>query len=503
MGGADIGALRMVETLSQQGYRVTVVCTMYENPAGIELRPQMMQYTHDVHVLPSFLRANDFPRYIKYLATSRAAHTVLISNSMLAYEMLPALREQLPGVSFVDYLHNEAYDGWKSGGYPTYSVIHQRYLDRSLACSYHLRDWLVERGHSSDRLGVVKLGVDLNRLIETSPGLKAAARQDLYGDKVDNSTTVLLSVARLDPQKRSTLVPLIVNELVTRHGYGCGVDSQKAKKIYMVMVGDGPLRSATERLIEQNNLQACFNLAGTQLDTSAYYKSADVFLLPSKSEGIAVAVSEAMAAGLPIVAAAAGALPEQIGVGSDHTRAGFVVQQNDRNELLEVPEYAQTLFHLLKDDKLMATFAKNGVERVRQSDWHKTLLALLPELATAKAARSRPRSEAELQQLPHPAAQLAIQTQLLEVKSFVDFAVVYNSLSVPPRKGFGRQLQLVCGDTDDTKLWLDNLEETPRSCDANETLEVDALRRSAILQCGSCEHTSLLCVLLRSLSLNA
>ena len=102
IGGADIGALHMVQLFAEAGYRVTVVCTLYKNPQGIELRPLVMQWTHDIHILPSFLRAHDFPRYIKYLIESRGIENVVLSNSQLMYELLPALTEQLPHVKFID-----------------------------------------------------------------------------------------------------------------------------------------------------------------------------------------------------------------------------------------------------------------------------------------------------------------------------------------------------------------------------------------------------------------
>lgn len=102
VGGADIGALHMIQLYAEAGYRVTVACTLYKNPAGLELRPLVLQHTHDVHILPSFLRACDFPRYLKHLIVSRGVEEVIISNSQYMYELLPALSDQLPHVKFVD-----------------------------------------------------------------------------------------------------------------------------------------------------------------------------------------------------------------------------------------------------------------------------------------------------------------------------------------------------------------------------------------------------------------
>lgn len=102
LGGADMGALRMVEMFARRGYRVTVVCTMLRNPESVELRPEFLKFTHDVHTLPAFLRTRDFPRYIKYLIRSRNIRDVIISNSEFAYEILPTLKHEVPDVRFVD-----------------------------------------------------------------------------------------------------------------------------------------------------------------------------------------------------------------------------------------------------------------------------------------------------------------------------------------------------------------------------------------------------------------
>lgn len=59
-------------------------------------------WTHDLHILPAFLRARDMPRYLKHLIESRGIEEVIMSNSQLMYELLPALSEQLPHVRFID-----------------------------------------------------------------------------------------------------------------------------------------------------------------------------------------------------------------------------------------------------------------------------------------------------------------------------------------------------------------------------------------------------------------
>lgn len=136
--------------------------------------------------------------------------------------------------------HNEAYDGWKTGGYPSYSLLSRRYLDRTLTCSRHLRSWLIERGYEASRVAVVKLGVDRRDLIPPSPEQRAAAKSRLLGLAAD--VPVIVTVARLDRQKRSHIVPDILartRELVRE------ADAEAPLPV-LVMLGDGDLRDTVE-----------------------------------------------------------------------------------------------------------------------------------------------------------------------------------------------------------------------------------------------------------------
>ncbi|GAA5865674.1 hypothetical protein JCM3774_004960 [Rhodotorula dairenensis] len=406
LGGADIGLLHMVELYALAGYRVTVVCTLSKVPDGIELRPWVLQYTHDVHVLPSTVRAHDMPRYLVHLVRSRGVEEVILSNSQLVYEMLPALAEQVPHVKWIDYLHNEAYDNWKSGGYPRYSVLAQRYLARTITCSHYLKAWLLERGHlNADRIGVVKLGIEASEFAPPAPSRRHAMKETLLG--VDPETVVITFVGRLDPQKRPVLVPRIANELLERMP-----DAQ----FVIVMLGEGEERHSLTEMIKSFDLDGIVRVEGNQHDPSRYYTASDIFLLPSVSEGISIAVAEAMAMGLPVVTARAGALPEQLGeVPGAHTAAhelgGILVDHvlsTEKDTLL----YADALESLFLDPGLRTRLGRNARKLVGDGyDWRTTLSGLFRE---TELAENLPGHGAALPGYPHPAGTLAVQSLLVE-----------------------------------------------------------------------------------------
>lgn len=82
--------------------------------------------------------------------------------------------------------------------------------------------------------------------------------------------------------------------------------------VRLVLVGDGPARADVEARVADLGLGDMVDLRGYVGDRAAYMdalRSADMFVLPSHAEGVPKVVVEAMAAGLPVIATAVGAVP--------------------------------------------------------------------------------------------------------------------------------------------------------------------------------------------------
>jgi glycosyltransferase involved in cell wall biosynthesis len=78
----------------------------------------------------------------------------------------------------------------------------------------------------------------------------------------------------------------------------------------VLVAGDGPLRPDLEQQIERLGLGDRVSLAGAQTDVPAFLSTLDVFVFPSLNEGLPLAVLEALASGLPVVATRVGGVPE-------------------------------------------------------------------------------------------------------------------------------------------------------------------------------------------------
>ena len=87
---------------------------------------------------------------------------------------------------------------------------------------------------------------------------------------------------------------------------------QEPERLRLVMIGDGSLRAEAQALLEQAGLADQSWLPGAREDIPDLLRGFDLFVLPSKAEGICNTILEAMATGLPVVATDVGGNPDLV-----------------------------------------------------------------------------------------------------------------------------------------------------------------------------------------------
>jgi glycosyltransferase involved in cell wall biosynthesis len=155
----------------------------------------------------------------------------------------------------------------------------------------------------------------------------------------------VLSVARMYPRKR--LDDLLRAAAVLRY---------RIPDVQVRIVGDGPERDRLGRLYVELGLGGTVVLLGevSRAQLSVEYVSADCFCLPTIQEGFGLVFAEAMAAGLPVVACRAAAVPEIVEDG----RTGVLVTPKRPDEL------ATAMETVLTNDGLRKEFADHARQRV-------------------------------------------------------------------------------------------------------------------------------------------
>ena len=217
----------------------------------------------------------------------------------------------------MDYVPNRLFAPWLYG----------RAVDGVAAISTSVADALVRAGVARERITLIPSGVDCAHFRPPSADERAQARAALgLGD----ADLAVGAVGALEPRKgHRYLVEAMA--LLRRRAPSSGVVA--------IIAGDGSLRDALAADIRrfglgdagggQVRLADRVRLVGRVDDARSILWALDIFVMPSLSEGLGVALLEAMACGLPCVASRIGGIVDAV----DEGRSGILVAPGDAHAL--------------------------------------------------------------------------------------------------------------------------------------------------------------------------
>lgn len=167
-------------------------------------------------------------------------------------------------------------------------------VHRYVPMSRDLARWLEAAVHvRPERIRQAYNGVDTERFRPATP-VESAGRMVRIG-----------TVGRLDPVKNQAAILRAVRTILDQR-------PELDAALRLIVVGDGPERGALESLAGELGLLRHVEFTGTRDDTASILRTFDVFVLPSVNEGISNTILEAMASGLPVLAARVGGNPELV-----------------------------------------------------------------------------------------------------------------------------------------------------------------------------------------------
>lgn len=156
--------------------------------------------------------------------------------------------------------------------------------DHLFACSEAAAKWMFRDKHKNTK--VLNNAIDSQAFI-FSPALSKKKRNEF---KLNEEQFVLGHIGRFDKAKNQSFLIDIFHSLQTKH-----------KNAVLLLIGDGPLRSAMEEKATKLGLSEQVIFTGIRSDIPELLQAMDVFVFPSLYEGLPVTVIEAQAAGLKCI----------------------------------------------------------------------------------------------------------------------------------------------------------------------------------------------------------
>ena len=315
-GGLENGLVNLLNLLPEDRFRHTVIClTEYTDFSKRITRPDVV-----LHVLRK-PPGNSPITHVRMLQLLRRLRPAIVhTRNLAALEHQPVAA--LAGVPVrIHSEHGRNADdpdgnNWK---YLRVRRVLRPTVHHYVTVSRDLERYLIERiGVPANRVTHICNGVDTDRFrpAESLPERVGPPGFATAGD------LVIGTVGRMDAVKD----PI---NLVRAFVAATEMAPELAPRLRLIMVGDGPLRAETLRLLEAHGLARQAWLPGTLDTIPETLRSFDLFVLPSLSEGISNTILEAMASGIPVLATAVGGNPELVTDGF----AGTLVPRADSGAL--------------------------------------------------------------------------------------------------------------------------------------------------------------------------
>jgi glycosyltransferase involved in cell wall biosynthesis len=191
-----------------------------------------------------------------------------------------------------------------------------------------------------DRISVQHNSIRRQPPVNTADAAALRTRLGIY-----ESERVVLSVGRLSREKA---------HLDLIEGFKRLRENNPAISLRLIIVGDGPELSRLEAAAASVDIRELVTFTGQVSDVHPFYAMADVFVLPSRSEGSPNVLLEAMAASVPVVATAVGGVPEMVVA----NESALLVPSNDP------PALAAAISRILNERGLAQRLTRNAAALV-------------------------------------------------------------------------------------------------------------------------------------------
>lgn len=193
------------------------------------------------------------------------------------------------------------------------------------------------------------IGLDMEQYVPATEKQHQSCRKKLG---IAENQLFLLSVGEVNKNKNHRVV---IESLKQLREQGWEINHFKYG-----ICGDGTERKHLEQLVCNYQLEEWITFYDYQKDVRPFLWAADVFIFPSRREGLGMAALEALSAGVPVIAADNRGTREYM----QHGKNGFVCKWNDRDSYIQYIENIQQMS--LEERKKMESFCRKSVEKFQK-----------------------------------------------------------------------------------------------------------------------------------------
>jgi N-acetyl-alpha-D-glucosaminyl L-malate synthase BshA len=344
-GGSGVVATELGKALATIGHEIHFIT--YTQPARLDFISENLFY-HEVPIssYPLF----EYPPYELALASKmvnvvKYEHLDLlhvhyaIPHASAAYMAKQILKTQNIHIPVVTTLHGT--DITLVGKDPSYEPVVTFSINESdgvTAVSENLKQDTYRHFDVTKEIEVIPNFIDLDRF-------KRQKKEHFKKAIAPHGEKLLIHTSNFRKVKRIEDVIRVFNEV------------RKKIPSKLLLVGDGPERTAMENLCRQLGTCDDIRFLGKMDAVEEVLSVCDLFLMPSEKESFGLAALEAMACEVPVVSSNVGGLPEL----NIHGKTGFMSNVGD------VADMVENALYILKDENL-PVFKKNAIERAKEFD---------------------------------------------------------------------------------------------------------------------------------------
>ncbi len=222
----------------------------------------------------------------------------------------------------------------------------KKYIDKILVNSIALKEELIRKNLAlENEIEIFYSGVDIT---EFGIDLAKERAKERIGIEKENFVFGMIAQFRKDKNQKGLIKAF--NEL-----------KKKENRVLLILVGDGPTFGECKKLVKDLNLENKVIFTGKvdPLEVPLLLKAFDVFVYSTFREGMPMAVLEAMASGLPIIATDAEGLPDLF---ETKKSFGFLVPKGDTKKLAEAME---KILNLPEEERII--MGQNAKERIKEA----------------------------------------------------------------------------------------------------------------------------------------